>query len=78
MPVASSDNRVPTVRRVSTTSTRIKEYFEEERTSRTETSINDTRDFGLGRRLCSLPALRAIGFGANRRALEVDHVSEDF
>ena len=35
--------------------------------------IND----GLGRRLCNLPALRAIGFAANRRVLEVEHISQD-
>ena len=50
-------------------STRIKQYFKEERALRTETTINDTRDFGLGRRLHNLPALRAIGFAANRRVL---------
>jgi hypothetical protein len=58
-------------------STRIKQYFKEERALRTETTINDTRDFGLGRRLCNLPALRAIGFGANRRVLEVEHITQD-
>lgn len=57
--------------------THIKQYFKEERALRTETTINDTRDFGLGRRLCNLPALRAIGFAANRRVLEVEHISQD-
>ncbi len=58
-------------------SSRIKQYFKEERALRTETTINNTRDFGLGRRLCNLPALRAIGFGANRRVLQVEHISQD-
>mgnify|MGYP001553551372 CR=1 FL=1 len=58
-------------------STRIKQYFKEERALRTETTINDTRDFGLGRRLCNLPALRAIGFAANHRVLEVERISQD-
>jgi hypothetical protein len=58
-------------------STRIKQYFKEERALRTETTINNTRDFGLGRRLCNLPALRAIGFAANRRVLEVERISQD-
>jgi hypothetical protein len=58
-------------------SNRIKQYFKEERALRTETTINDTRDFGLGRRLCNLPALRAIGFAANRRVLEVERISQD-
>nr|MBS0021931.1 hypothetical protein [Gammaproteobacteria bacterium] len=44
---------------------------------RTETTINNTRDFGLGRRLHNLPALRAIGFAANRRVLEVETLSQD-
>ena len=58
-------------------STRIKQYFKEERALRTETTINNTRDFGLGRRLHNLPALRAIGFNANRRMLEVERISQD-
>jgi hypothetical protein len=58
-------------------STRIKQYFKEERALRTETTINDTHDFGLGRRLCNLPALRAIGMAANRRVLELEHISQD-
>ena len=40
---------------------------------RTETTINDTRDFGIGRRLKNLPELRRIGFAANRRLLEIKH-----
>jgi len=58
-------------------SSRIKQYFKEGRALRTETTINNTRDFGLGRRLCNLPALRAIGFAANRRVLEVERISQD-
>jgi hypothetical protein len=37
---------------------------------RTETTINNTYDFGVGKRLPNLPKLRAIGFAANRRLLE--------
>lgn len=37
---------------------------------RTETTVNNTYDFGIGRRLCNLPALRQIGFEANRRILK--------
>jgi hypothetical protein len=44
---------------------------------RTETTINDAYDFGIGRRLCNLPALRQIGFEANRRILEVEKLSHD-
>jgi len=31
---------------------------------RTETTINDTRDFKIGKRLTNLPALREAGFSA--------------
>ena len=44
---------------------------------RTETTINDTRDFGIGKRLTNLPALREIGFTANRRLLRVQRLSHD-
>jgi hypothetical protein len=62
---------------ISYKSTRIKQYFKEERALRTETTINNTRDFALGRRLHNLPALRAIGFAANRRVLEVEKIAQD-
>ncbi len=57
--------------------TRIKQYHKEGRALRTETTINDTRDFGLSKRLTNLPALRQIGFTANRRLLGVQHLSHD-
>src|SRR5262245_26188332 len=44
---------------------------------RTETTINDTRDFGIGRRIENLPKLRRIGFAANRRLLDVESVGHD-
>src|SRR3954466_5889212 len=56
---------------------RIKQYHKEGRALRTETTINDTRDFGIGKRLCNLPALRRIGFDANRRLLDVQRISQD-
>ncbi|MFS8086440.1 MAG: hypothetical protein ACMG6H_12480 [Acidobacteriota bacterium] len=56
---------------------RIKQYHKEGRALRTETTINNTRDFGIGKRLCNLPALRQIGFQANRRLLDVEQVSHD-
>ncbi len=56
---------------------RIKQYHKEGRALRTETTINDTRDFALGKRLHNLPALRAVGFQANRRLLDVQHLSHD-
>jgi hypothetical protein len=57
--------------------TRIKQYHKEGRALRTETTINDTRDFGIGKRLHHLPAVRAIGFQANRRLLDVQRCSHD-
>jgi hypothetical protein len=56
---------------------RIKQYHKEGRALRTETTINNTRDFGIGKRLTNLPALRQVGFGANRRLLDVQRVSHD-
>lgn len=62
---------------VSYKSSKIKQYFKEDHALRTETTINNSRDFGLGRLLKNLPALRAIGFTANRRLLEVETISQD-
>ena len=57
--------------------THLKQYFKEGRALRTETTINETRDFGVGRSLSNLPALRKIGFTANRRLLDVERISHD-
>jgi hypothetical protein len=57
--------------------TKIKQYHKEGRALRTETTINDTHDFGLSKRLTNLPALRQIGFTANRRLLGVQRISHD-
>ena len=56
---------------------RIKQYHQQSRALRTETTINDTRDFGVGRRLHNLPALRQIGFQANGRLFDVQRVRAD-
>jgi hypothetical protein len=50
-------------------SCRVKQYFKEGRALRTETVIADTRDFGIGRRVCAdnWRALRSVGENANRR-----------
>ncbi|MGB6457701.1 MAG: hypothetical protein WBH47_24775 [Streptosporangiaceae bacterium] len=55
----------------------IKQYHKEGRAPRTETTINDTRDFGIGRRLTNLPALREAGFSASRRLLRLERLSHD-
>jgi hypothetical protein len=57
--------------------TRIKQYHKENRALRTETTINNTYDFGVSKRLHNLPKLRAIGFAANRRLLEIERISHD-
>ncbi len=57
--------------------TRIKQYHKEGRALRTETTINNTRDFNIGKSLLNLPALRKIGFSANRRLLDVQRLSHD-
>jgi len=57
--------------------TRIKQYHKENRALRTETTINNSYDFGIGKRLHNLPKLREIGFAANRRLLEVERLSHD-
>src|SRR5688572_16800483 len=57
--------------------TKIKQYHKHGRALRTETTINDTYDFAIGRRLTNLPALREIGFSANRRLLRVQRLSHD-
>ena len=61
---------------------RIQQYFKpvpevSEVGARTETTIHNTRDFYIGKRLCNLPALRQVGFQANRRLLEVECLSHD-
>jgi DNA-binding HxlR family transcriptional regulator len=56
---------------------RIKQYHKEGEALRTETTINDTRDFGIGRRLKNLAELRKIGFAANRRLLDVQCIGHD-
>jgi len=58
-------------------SSRLKQYFKLNRAARTECTINDAHDFGIGRRLHNLPALGEIGFSANRRLLEVQRISCD-
>jgi hypothetical protein len=56
---------------------RIKQYHKENQALRTETTINNTYDFEIGRALRNLPALREIGFAANRRLLRVEYLSHD-
>lgn len=56
---------------------KVKQYHKEGQALRTETTINNTYDFEIGRALRNLPALREIGFAANRRLLRVEYLSHD-
>jgi len=55
-------------------SSRIKQYFKQGKALRTETVISDTRDFGIGRRVCSQnwSALTKVGQSANRRLCDAE------
>jgi hypothetical protein len=57
--------------------TTIKQYHKEGRALRTETTINDSWDFRVRKGLGNLPALREIGFNANRRLLGVQRLDHD-
>jgi hypothetical protein len=56
---------------------KIKQYHKLGKAIRTETTINDTRDFGIGKGLRNLPALRQVGFTANRRLLAIQRLGHD-
>jgi hypothetical protein len=71
-----TDGVVPSLH-VDYKNTKIKQYHKEGRALRTETTINDPREFGFSKRLTNLPALRQIGFTANRRLLGVQRLSHD-
>jgi hypothetical protein len=71
-----TDGVVPSLH-VDYKTTRIKQYHKEGRALRTETTVNNTRDFGIGKLLKNLPALRQVGFQANRRLLDVQKISHD-
>lgn len=51
---------------------KVKQYLKEGRALRTETTVNDTYDFGVGRRVSedNWQALLAIGHGVNERLLD--------
>lgn len=58
-------------------SSRLKEYHKEGHALRTELTVNNPKDFASGKRLSNLPALRAVGFTATRRLLDVQRLSLD-
>jgi len=56
---------------------KIKQYFKESKALRTETVINNTRDFYIGRKIENLDKLKQLAFPANRRLLDVEKSSQD-
>ena len=56
---------------------KIKQYHKLGKALRTETTINDTADFGVAKGLSHLRQLKEIGFTASRRLLGVQRISHD-
>ena len=56
---------------------RIKQYHKEGRALRTETTINDSYDFDIGRGLGNFEQLKELGFSTNRRLLRVQRISHN-
>ena len=57
--------------------TRIKQHHKEGWALRTDTTINNTYIFYIGKNLRNLPALRRIGFQVNLQLLQVQRISHD-
>jgi len=55
----------------------IKQYFKEGRALRTETTFNDTYDFGVKRGLSNFAYLRTLGQRINTRVLTAERVAHD-
>jgi hypothetical protein len=55
----------------------IKQYFKEGRALRTETTFNDTYDFGIGRGLSNFAYLRTLGQRINTRLLHLERTAHD-
>ena len=55
----------------------LKQYFKEGRGLRSEGTINDPRDFGVGKDLNNLPHLKRIAAHINHRLLEMERASQN-
>lgn len=55
----------------------VKQYFKEQRALRTETTINDPRDFGIPRSVKHFDYLRSVGRQINHRLLHLEEVAHD-
>jgi hypothetical protein len=53
----------------------VKQYFKEQHALRTETTINNPKDFYINKGLENPPHLRELGHQVNRKLLEVERVS---
>jgi len=71
-----TDGVVPSLH-VDYKNSKIKQYHKLGKALRTETTINDTADFGVAKGLSHLPQLKEIGFTASRRLLDVQRISHD-
>jgi len=56
-------------------SSHVKQYFKEQHALRTETTINNPKDFYIAKAIDQLPYLRELGHQVNRKLLEVERVS---
>ena len=56
-------------------SSHVKQYFKEQRALRTETTINNPKDFYINKAVPNLSHLRDLGDQVNRKLLEVERVS---
>jgi hypothetical protein len=57
--------------------TQVKQYLKEGRAIRTETTLNQPRDLGIGKELTNLAAMAKAGYAANRRLLDAEMISHD-
>jgi len=55
--------------------THVKQYFKEQRALRTETTVNNTKDFNVNKDISNLPFLQQLGRQINRRLLDAQQVS---
>src|SRR6266568_1189447 len=57
--------------------TQVKQYLKEGRALRTETTLNQPRDLGIGKELTNLAAMAKAGYTASRRLLDAECISHD-
>jgi len=55
----------------------VSQIVKEGRALRTETTLSQPRDFGIGKELANLAALAEVGYAAGRRLLDAECISHD-